>query len=209
MGFRAIVGLALWLLCGAVQAQAVPAIREFYFDEDAVARPIRVVEGEDEAAMQRMARMMERGHRNAALAAAQLAHLAIAQGRTDTGRALYRQALDATAPRSAHRQTIQWNYGWDLLQLGETEAALEHWLGLMDGRFIAPDWLPPTLAMALWRLGRRDEAVAWFAAAVRTYPDRWPDAAHWPALLPGWRDDERATLAEVRAAWAEDPPGWP
>ncbi|WP_058836692.1 tetratricopeptide repeat protein [Luteimonas abyssi] len=192
-----------------VQAQAVPTIKEFYFDEDGAARPLRVVEGGDEAAMQQLARLMERRQRNHELATAQLGHLALASGRTDTGHSLYQQALAATSPRSTARQTIHWNYGWDLLRQGETDAALGQWYGAVDGRLTSPSWLPPTLAMALWRLDRRDEAVAWFAAAVRTHPDRWPSIANFPALLPGWRDDERATLADVHAAWAADPPAWP
>jgi hypothetical protein len=88
------------------------------------------------------------------------------------------------------------------------EAALEQWLGAAAARAQSPAWVPPTFALALWRLDRRDEARDWYAAAVRTWPDRWsnPDLA---ALLPEWGDAERAVLAEVHAAWAEDPPGWP
>lgn len=208
MKLRAIACLALLLSCAplAVQAQALPTLKEFYFDDDAAGRPIQVVDGEGEEAMQRLMRIMERGQRNADLATAQLARLAIAHGRTETGMSLYRQALEATAARSSQRQAIQWNYGWDLMRQGDAEAALRQWVELMEGRLNAPAWLPPTLALALWRTGRRAEAVAWFAAAVRTYPDRWPYPANLPSLLPDWRQDERATLAEVQAAWAENPP---
>ena len=70
-------------------------------------------------------------------------------------------------------------------------------------------WQPPTLALALWKLGRRQEAVAWYAAAVRTEPGQWSDAARFAELLPDWREEERATLAEVLAAWQDAPPAWP
>ena len=70
-------------------------------------------------------------------------------------------------------------------------------------------WVPPTLALALWTLGRRDEAVQWYAAAVRTEPQLWNDPSRLAQLLPAWKDEERARLAEVQQAWAANPPAWP
>jgi hypothetical protein len=69
--------------------------------------------------------------------------------------------------------------------------------------------MPPTLALALWKLDRKDEAVSWFAAAVRTEPEQWRDANRFAQLLPGWQDAERAQLAEVQQAWVANPPAWP
>ena len=69
--------------------------------------------------------------------------------------------------------------------------------------------ITPTFALALWTLGRKDEAVQWYAAAVRTEPAQWSTPARYAALLPHWRDEERATLAEVQRAWAANPPAWP
>lgn len=201
----------LWLcvLAPTALAQSLPAVREFYFDDDQAARPIRVVDGVDDAAVDQLMRTMERRQRHAELATAQLAHIALAGGRAETAHALYRQAIESTSPRSSQRQQVQWNYGWDLLRAGDAEGALAQWTAVMEGRRQQPEWLPPTLALALWRLDRRAEAVAWFAAAVRTHPDRWPYAANLPALLPDWRPAERATLAEVQAAWVANPPAWP
>src|SRR3546814_1687060 len=71
-----------------------------------------------------------------------------------------------------------------------------------------PGWVPPTLALGLWTLDRREEAVQWYAAAVRTEPMHWRDPANLPALLPDWREEDRAKLAEVAAAWAKAPPSW-
>jgi hypothetical protein len=33
--------------------------------------------------------------------------------------------------------------------------------------------------------------------------------ANYAQLLPQWREDERASLAEVQQAWAAAPPAWP
>ncbi|MNW21981.1 hypothetical protein D3C71_2232060 [compost metagenome] len=51
--------------------------------------------------------------------------------------------------------------------------------------------------------------MQWYAAAVRTEPQQWSGTDRYAALLPGWRDIERSTLAEIQQAWAEKPPAWP
>ena len=63
--------------------------------------------------------------------------------------------------------------------------------------------------MVLWTLDRKDEAVHWYAAAVRTEPDQFRDTSRHAQVLPEWTDGERATLADVQAAWARNPPSWP
>ena len=75
-------------------------------------------------------------------------------------------------------------------------------------RLKGPAWLPPTLALGLWRLDRREEAVRWYAAAVRTEPQLWrsPDLER---LLPDWSAADREALAVVAAAWQAAPPPWP
>lgn len=208
MRISVVSGLVLLLAAFNIHAQQLSRPAEFYFDEDErTARPVTAVEGSDEPAQQRLLRMIERNERNANAAQAQLAHIAMATGRAETGRGLYDQLL-ASLGRGWLRNSVQWNYGWDLYRAGEVEAALEQWIAAGTGRPQSPEWVPPTFALALWQLERRDEARDWYAAAVRTWPGRWsnPDLE---ALLPDWSADERAVLAQVHAAWAEDPPGWP
>ncbi|MCD9027785.1 tetratricopeptide repeat protein [Luteimonas sp. BDR2-5] len=204
------------VLCGlllaatTVSAQSLPAPAEFYFDEDArVATPVVAIAGDDEATYARLQTLIDRNARNADQARAQLAHALMRSGRTGTGRALYDQLLAGLSPRSTLRAQVQWNYGWDLYRDGAPDAALAQWAQAVDGRLVRPAWAPPTLALALWRLDRKPEAVRWYAAAVRTEPQLWSDPARFPQLLPDWRDADRAVLAEVFAAWRADPPAWP
>ena len=202
------LGLALLLLPLLATAQSLQRPAEFYFDEDTrTTRPLAAVEGDDEAAQARLLRMIERNERGANEAQAQLAHIALESGRAELGRALYDQLLDSIG-RSPLRNAVHWNYGWDLYRAGDPSGALVQWLAAVSNRPQNPEWQPSAFALALWTLDRRDEARDWYAAAVRTWPGRWsdPDLA---ALLPDWREQERATLAEVHAAWVEDPPGWP
>lgn len=213
---RLVACLALLCLPSIVLAQGLPKPKEFYFDDDAqVAKPIVVIEGSDDATVERLLKLtQQRGGRNARSsdrserAEAQIAHIAYVDGEPATGDGIYRR-LQASAGTGAFRQSLLWNHGWDLYRSGSVEQALQQWAGSLEGRLTNPSWAPPTFALGLWKLGRRDEAVRWYAAAVRTEPGRWNDARNLPALLPGWGDADRKLLAEVVAAWAANPPAWP
>lgn len=205
--------MVLWGCCGwmaTAGAQVLPKPAEFYFDEDeTVASPIIALEGSDESTIGQLMRLMDRGGRNADRATAQLAHMSMASGRTETGLALYGRANEMTTDGSTRRRSVQWNQAWDVYRTGDVEAALALWSEAFANRVVYPAWVPPTLALALWKLDRRDEAIAWYAAAVRTYPDRWANPAALAGLLPDWSDADRATLAQVQAAWQASPPTWP
>jgi Tfp pilus assembly protein PilF len=205
-GLLAIV-LALWGF-GAV-AQTLPKPKEFYFDEDrGVTRPIVAVEGlQGDALAEQLVKIRERGRR-AIEATAQLAQVAIAGGRAELGKSLYQQALNSTQTGGTMWRSISWNYAWDLYRLGEFQAALTHWAGA-NNSVGAPAWVPPTLALGLWSVDRKTEAVQWYAAAVRTEPNLWNDPANFARLLPTWNESERSRLAEVHAAWQANPPAWP
>ncbi|MDR6989982.1 tetratricopeptide repeat protein [Luteimonas sp. 3794] len=198
------------LLASTVGAQTLPAPAEFYFDDDTrTASPVVAIAGDDDQTHARLMQLIDRNARNADQARAQLAQALMRRGREDTGRAMYAQAFGALPARSPQRSTVHWNYGWDLYRRGHHQEALDQWRQALEGRLVRPSWAPPTLALALWSNDRRDEAVRWYAAAVRTEPALWSDPARYPALLPDWTAAERATLAEVFAAWQSAPPAWP
>ena len=189
-------------------APALPAPQEFYFDNDAAAAPIIVVSGTGEDLIAQLLKQRERG-RKSLEATAQLASVAIAQGRAEVGSKLYQEAMAEAPIQSILGRSVRWNYGWDLLRQGQALAALEQWQSVANNLRSNAAWIPPTYALALWRAGQQQEAVKWYAAAVRTEPGQWSDSSRYAQLLPGWRDDERASLAEVQQAWAAAPPAWP
>lgn len=194
---------------GAVSAQSLPKPAEFYFDaEAATTRPVIAIKAEGDAAIQKLLKAIERNP-HAKAEHAQLAHLAMASGRIDLGKELYTRTFTRISDSDALWRPAMWNYGWDLYRSGDAAGALAQWQPLVLKRRGNASWVPPTLALALWSVGRKDEAVQWYAAAVRTEPQLWRDPANFPRLLPDWRDDERATLAQVQAAWAAHPPAWP
>lgn len=192
----------------SAHAQSVPKPKEFYFDEDkAAVREIVAVQGEGEALVQALVRERERG-RKSTEATAQLAHVAFTEGRIDLGKQLYQQLLGSSDANGKLGRAFRWNYGWDLYRAGEHQAALNQWLPLL-GTVGGPSWAPPTLALVLWKLDRKAEAVAWYGAAVRTEPLLWTDARNYASLLPSWRQEDRDTLAEILGAWQANPPTWP
>ncbi len=203
----AALAVVLVACVGAAQAQSLPNPKEFYFDEDRAAAPIVVVEGEGEALAEKLLRERERG-RNKLEATAQLAHVAMSSDRIELGETLYQQAVAATSDNSRTGRAVRWNYGWDLYRSGKPAAALAQWSGAING-LGGPSWIPPTLAVALWKLDRRGEAVEWYAAAVRTFPRRWTSASSSSEILPHWRQEDRDLLAEIHAAWQANPPAWP
>lgn len=208
MKSRLFLATALLAVAGAVSGQEMPRLVEFYFDADASAmRPVLVLKDRSDAAVERLMRKVERSP-EAALEAAQLAHYAMGSGRHDLGRDLYARALARIDLTHGMWRPVKWNYGWDLYRAGDVSGALAQWRDL-PARGVSASWMPPTFAMALWKAGRRDEALRWYAAAVRTEPRQWSTPDRFAQLLPDWREDERATLAEVQAAWAANPPGWP
>lgn len=192
----------------SAHAQGVPKPKEFYFDEDkTTARPIVVIEGEGEAQVQALVRERDRGRRQLE-ATAQLAHIAYGDGRADLGGQLYQQVLAQTDAKGTLGRAVRWNYAWDLFRAGQVEPALTRWVEVASA-YGSPSWAPPTLALALWRLDRKQEAVAWFGAAVRTEPTIWIDARNFASQLPDWKQEDRDTLAEVLGAWQANPPTWP
>jgi tetratricopeptide (TPR) repeat protein len=194
---------------GSASAQSLDKPAEFYFDADRnTVEPIVVVRETGDAAAQKLLKRMERDpHAKAEIA--QLAHIAMESGRTDLGRDLYARVLSRTDRSDGLWRAAMWNYGWDLYRAGDAAGAFAQWQALQGARDVTASWMPPTLAMALWSIGRQDEAVQWYAAAVRSEPQQWATPAAYVKLLPDWRESERATLAEVQAAWAANPPSWP
>ncbi|KGM54041.1 hypothetical protein N800_05560 [Lysobacter daejeonensis GH1-9] len=209
MRIRGLLLAASLMAAAGAQAQALPKTAEFYFEADALAvKPIVAVRETGDAATQKLVRAIQRNPR-AVAERAQLAHIAMEAGRVELGRQLYTDALALVTPSDGQYRALLWNYGWDLYRSGDDEAALTQWLQLVSARNSTASWIPTTLAMVLWSLERKEEAVQWYAAAVRTEPTQWISTTRYAELLPEWKESERATLAEVHAAWVANPPTWP
>jgi tetratricopeptide (TPR) repeat protein len=205
--------LAVWVFLAGfasagAHAQSLAKIEEFYFDVDSAASPLRVVSQEGDEAIEPLMKLRERG-RKAVEATSQLARIAIAQGRVDLGTSLHQEALASAPAGSIQGRAVRWNYAWDLFHLGNVEAALAQWAEVHATTRGNPGWVPVTYALALWTQGQHDDAVRWYAAAVRTDPQLWSSPDNLAALLPEWREQDRAVIAQVHARWSAAPPAWP
>ena len=195
-------------LPAAGQERLVPR-SEFFFEADAgTTRPITAERGSGDAVIERLGKTIARSPRNAE-AVAHLAHIAMEAGRPELGRELYGRALGLVGSSHALYRPLRWNYGWDLYRTGDAGGALEQWQALLADRGVTAVWMPPTFALVMWTLDRREEAVQWYAAAVRSEPALWATAERHAELLPDWRPGELAILGEVQQAWQQDPPEWP
>ncbi len=200
---------ALALSALPLAAQSLPAPAEFYFDEDrATTQPVVAVRADDPALIDRLAKQVERDPR-AWTHMLQLAGIAMKGGRQELGRAMYDRAIAGMGAKQRWSRAARWHYGWDLHRNGDTAGALMQWSELLQSSPVRGQWIPTTLAMALWKLDRKEEAKRWYAAAVRTDPGRWSSPADPAALLPDWSEADRALLLEVQRAWAANPPVWP
>lgn len=204
--------LVVLLLCaGSVAAQTLPRPAEFYFDEDRQTTRRFDLLGADqvnESAVQALLRQGARDRRGAE-SIGRMAHTAFNRGRADIGQALYERALRDTGSSHGSWRNLVWNYAWDLHQAGRADEALAAFVQLITARSTRAAWIPPTLALALWQSNRRDDALRWYAAAVRTEPDLWSAPADFAELLPDWSEQDRQTLQQVHAMWAQNPPAWP
>lgn len=208
-----VVALAAALVvatAASAQTASAPLVpsSEFYFDKDSrTSRAVVAIKGNGDPLVQKLLQAIQRDPR-AKAETAQLAHLAMAGGRPGLGRELYGRVLAQVDTNDGLYRPVLWNYGWDLYRAGDAAAALDQWRTLAGSRNADARWMPTTFALVLWQLGRQDEAVQWYAAAVRTEPSQWSGTGRYDALLPDWRAEDRATLAEVQQAWAADPPEW-
>ncbi len=210
--FSGAVLAAILAAAGSASAQTASAplvpTSEFYFDEDSRAsRPVVAIDGSGDPLVQDLLKAISRDPR-AIAETAQLAHVAMAGGRPELGHELYARVLAQVDSNHGLYRPVLWNYGWDLYRSGDHAAALDRWWTLANSRNVDADWMPTTFALVLWQLDRKDEAMQWYAAAVRTEPGKWRGSDQYGALLPDWRAEDRATLAEVQQAWASDPPDW-
>ena len=73
------------------------------------------------------------------------------------GVALDDRVLRRVSLAEALYRPLLWNYGWHLLGSRNAADALVQWSALIKARNITADWMPPTFALLLWTLGRRDE----------------------------------------------------
>lgn len=135
-------------------------------------------------------------------------------GASRTHEDLKRAASQADAPRRA-----QWAAAWLCAERSDFACALTHWHALAQSAPNPPRWLPEAYALALWGLGRHEQAIAWYDTAVlgtphlgngRVLPGRFFDASLYKvaqSLFEQWSQRLAPLRKTVVSAVDIDPDG--
>ena len=113
----------------------------------------------------------------------------------------YARARKAAADTVGRQRYVLWSHGWALLAQDQPEAALKDWRDAEHLHGGNPYWVPYSFAVALHAAGRDDEAVAYYAAAARSAPERWGTKEALLESTRTWKPHERARIEAVYAMW--------
>lgn len=123
-----------------------------------------------------------------------------AKSHVELAEADFARAMVVTADDPLARRAVLWSQGWALFNAGRNERALAAWAEserLHGGR---PYWVPYSRALAEWRLGRQQAAVATWQQAV----DGVPELGTKDGLLRRtafWPRHQIETAKQVFHAW--------
>lgn len=198
----ALLAFALALLAPAALAQTLelPTPAAAYADQDpagAAYPEIHPASPDLEATLNQGVR---RG-RNNPVPLAQRGLYYTLHGQRSRGQRDYDRALTSGEEGSAERRYAHWSYGWALHASGDHAGALAQWRIAADLHGGHPHWVPSTYAIALWSLGARESAVAFFDVAVRDNPALWQTGEAVEATTQDWRPNDRLTLLSIHNLW--------
>lgn len=134
------------------------------------------------------------------------AYIRAKRGEIDASEADFARALQVAGSDTFLRRHVLWSQGWARFDTGRDQAALQAWQEAVDLHGGDPFWWPYTAALAEWRQGRREEAMALYDQAVAGMPEYGTErgfaerTAHWPesqfavasAIFTAWQASKRA-----------------
>lgn len=203
-GIRRALALVVLVVATAsplhAQSGNVPAPAGSYPDGDPAAVRPEMLDPQDRAARQNLEQIIRRAPKNVP-AKVQNAWLLLARGTRQRGYDAFEDAIASAPAGSLPLRHAHWNYGWALFNGAELQQALDHWLIAADLHGGHPAWVPTTFAVGLWLTGRNDLAIDYYAAAVKSDPDRWGETAGLAEATRDWGANEKLAIEAVHAAW--------
>jgi tetratricopeptide (TPR) repeat protein len=173
-------------------------------DADPAARyiplPINVPPGSAQIQRLRLIERALRRHPDHPALLRERAFIRYKRGEVDAAEADYARALQVAGDDALLRRHVLWSQGWSRFDAGNDASALAVWREAADLHGGQPFWWPYTAALAEWRLGRRNEAVALYDRAVRGMPV-WGTEEGFIARTRYWPEHQFATATAVFQAW--------
>lgn len=108
----------------------------------------------------------------------------------------YLRGLALSDPKAANYRHILWSLGWSHFNLGNDVTALDFWSLAERQHGGYPYWVPYTVALSYWRLGKKDVALAYYDLAVKNNVD-WgtEDGVH--KMTRHWKPVEKKLHAQL------------
>lgn len=104
---------------------------------------------------------------------------------------------------STNRPAVYWSMGWALLNLGRFDDAEGAWSKAWTPKAGEPEprWVPSAMAMACWKSGKKNQALAWYQRAAEREPASFTTLAGLKDRISNWNTKEQSWLIEVHDAW--------
>ena len=102
---------------------------------------------------------------------------------------------------TTNKTSLYWSMGWALVNLNRFQEARDTWSKAWepsDGK-PEPSWVPRAMAIACWKSGNKNEALAWYQRAVERYPRSLLSLEGIKTI--NWNTREQNWLIEVYEAW--------
>ncbi len=108
----------------------------------------------------------------------------------------YVRALALADPKTPSYRHILWSLGWSHFNLGNDIIALDFWSQAERQHGGSPYWVPYTVALSYWRLGKKDVALAYYDLAVKNNAD-WGTEEGVHKMTHHWKPIEKKLHAEL------------
>jgi tetratricopeptide (TPR) repeat protein len=177
----------------------LPDSRKNYGDSDAAARSIGPRAG-DKAAWRRHLNAVIQKYPRDVVALTGRAHVRTLAGDFEGANEDYLRALANADPKSSDHRHILWSLGWSQFNIGDDASALDYWAKAEQQHGGAPYWVPYTVALSYWRLGKKEIALGYYQLAVLNNAD-WGTIDGVKKMTRHWKPMEKKVHSELFAEY--------